>query len=283
MAEQLYDAIYVWKKEASITVTSLSLGFFKELIPSIATGTYASGSSTFQSIIDAVSAYADGFIDVAASHAGSGGSLAEQYDRNTGNPASAADLTWSYASFLSAADRRAGIVPAGWSAENGKTLPSTCNRAQVAGTYTQAPTPVFPANQTPNPAASTAPKPFPTGCLNAAEVYVTFNEKATTAWGQTVKVVGSTAELGSWNVANAVPLSAVAYTSGNPLWSITLPIKAGQTVSYKYVKVGADGSVQWESDPNRSLTVSAAAATTTDVCNQTGGACAAQKVDDTWR
>lgn len=283
MAEQLYDAIFVWKKEASITVTSVSLAFFKELIPSIATGTYASGSSTFQSIIDAVSAYADGFVDVAASHAGPGGSLAEQYNRNSGNPESAADLTWSYASFLSAADRRAGIVPAGWSAQNGKTLPSTCNRAQVAGTYTQAPTPVFPGNQTPNPGASTAPSPFPSNCLNAAEVYVTFNEKATTAWGQTVKVVGSSAELGSWNVANAVPLSAVAYTSGNPLWSITLPIKAGQTVTYKYVKVGADGSVQWESDPNRSLTVSAAAGTSTDVCNQTGGACSAQKVDDNWR
>ncbi len=247
------------------------MAFFKELVSSAATGTYTSGSTTYQAIISAVSAYADGFVDFAASHVPSTGTLSEQFDRNSGTPLSAADLTWSYAAFLSAADRRAGIVPAGWSAASGNTLPSTCSRIEVAGTYSQAPTPVFPASQTANPAASTAPSPFPTTCLNAAEVYVTFNEKVTTVIGQTIKVVGSSAELGSWNVASAVTLSAVSYTASNPLWSITVPMKAGQTVTYKYIRVNSDGSVTWESDPNRSLTISAS------------GACAAQKVDDSWR
>ena len=271
VAEQLYDALYVWKKQGSITVTSVSLAFFKELVSSAATGTYASGSTTYQAIISAVSAYADGFVDFAASHVPSSGALSEQFDRNSGTPLSAADLTWSYAAFLSAADRRAGIVPAGWSAASGNTLPTTCSRIEVAGTYSQAPTPVFPASQTANPTASTAPSPFPTTCLKAAEVYVTFNEKVTTVVGQTIKVVGSSAELGSWNVASAVTLSAVSYTASNPLWSITVPMTAGQTVTYKYIRVNSDGSVTWESDPNRSLTVSAS------------GACTAQKVDDSWR
>ncbi|KAL2135866.1 hypothetical protein VTI74DRAFT_6629 [Chaetomium olivicolor] len=278
-AEQLYDAIYVWKKDKSITVTALSLPFFKDLLPTLSVGTYAESDATFKSIIDAVSAYADGFMAICEKYAGPGGSLAEQFDRNTGAPASAADLTWSYAAFLSAAERRAGIVPAGWSAEYGKTLPSTCSRIQVAGTYASATATSFPANQTPNP-TNVTPVPFPTGCLNANEVYVTFNEKATTQWGQTVKVVGSVPELGSWNTANAVPLSAAAYTSSNPLWTITVPMKAGITVQYKYIKVNSDGSVQWESDPNRSLTVSAAAAST-GACVQ--GECQAQSVNDTWR
>ncbi|KAK4148843.1 Glucoamylase [Chaetomidium leptoderma] len=274
-AEQLYDAVYVWKKDGSITVTQLSLPFFKDLLPSIAAGTYASGSSTYQSILDAVFAYADGFIEVAAKYAGSGGSLAEQFDRNTGAPLSAADLTWSYAAFLSAADRRAGIVPAGWSAEHGKTLPSsTCSRIQVAGAYARATATAFPPNQTPNAAAAPAPKPFPSGCATASEVYVTFNGKVSTAWGQSVKVVGSTAELGNWDAAKALPLSASAYAEGNPLWSITVPMRAGTAVQYKYIKVGGDGSVQWESDPNHGFTVVAAA---------TGGACAAQTVGETWR
>jgi glucoamylase len=275
VAEQLYDALYVWKKQGSVTVSSLSQAFFNELVPSTATGTYASGSTTFQAIIAAVSAYADGFMDFAASHVPSGGGIAEQFDRASGAPLSAADLTWSYAAFLSAADRRAGVVPAGWSAASGKTLPTSCSRVEVAGTYSQAATPVFPASQTANPSASAAPSPFPTGCLNPAEVYVTFNSKTTTVWGQNVKLVGSSAELGSWNVANAVPLSAVSYTSSNPLWSITVPMKAGQAVTYKYIKVGSDGSVTWESDPNRTLAVAAAAAAT--------GTCVAQTTDDTWR
>ena len=286
VAEQLYDALYVWKKESSITVTATSLAFFKDLVPSITAGTYTPSSSTYQTILTAVSAYADGFMDVADARIPSSGAIAEQYDRNNGSPLSAADLTWSYAAFLSAADRRAGIVPAGWAAENGKTLPATCSRTvQVAGTYALAATPVFPAGQTENPSAGPAPSPFPAGCLSASEVYVTFNEKAATEWGQNVKVVGSVPQLGSWNVANAVPLSAVGYTSANPSWSITIPLTAGTTVAYKYVKVNADGSVVWESDPNRSVVVTAAAATTTTAatCGQVGGACAAQSVNDTWR
>jgi glucoamylase len=285
-AEQLYDAIYVWKKEASITITSLSLPFFKDLLPSITTGTYPSTSPTYQSILDAVLAYADGFVDIAAKYTPQDGSLAEQYDRNTGAPLSAVHLTWSYSAFLTAAERRAGIVPSGWSAANGKTLPSTCSRIQVAGTYTLATATSFPSALAPNPGAGGAPVPFPTRCADAGEVYVTFNAKVATQWGQTVKVVGSAAEVGSWNVGNAVALSASGYTAANPLWSITVPMKAGTTVQYKYVKVGSDGSVQWESDPNRSLTVSAAAATggsTATECGGSGGVCAAQSVDDTWR
>jgi glucoamylase len=276
-AEQLYDALYVWKQAGSITVTQLSLPFFKDLIPSIAAGTYVKGSSsTYQSILDAVSTYADDFINVAAKYTPSDGSLAEQFDRNTGKPTSAADLTWSYAAFLTAAERRAGVVPAGWSAENGKTLPGgSCSPLAVRGSYAAATKTSFPANQTPNPAAAPAPSPFPTDCADASEVYVTFNERVTTQWGESIKVVGSVAQLGSWNVANAPALSASGYTSENPVWSATVPLPAGgQAVQYKYVKVGSDGKViAWESDPNRSLTVESAA-----------GDCAASlTVNDSWR
>ncbi|KAK4101411.1 carbohydrate-binding module family 20 protein [Parathielavia hyrcaniae] len=276
-AEQLYDAIYVWKKENSITITQLSLPFFKDLLPTITTGTYPSSSPTFQAILDAVLAYADGFIDVAAQYTPQDGSLAEQFDRNTGAPVSATHLTWSYSAFLTAAERRAGVVPPGWSAAHGKTVPATCSRVQVAGTYALASTSTtsFPANLTPDPGAGGAPAPFPSAgaCADAGEVYVTFNARVATQWGQTVKVVGSSAEVGAWDVGRAVGLSASGYAAGDPLWSITVPMRAG-TVQYKYVRVNADGSVQWESDPNRSLSLSAAGAP---------GACAAKTVNDTWR
>ncbi len=43
---------------------------------------------------------------------------------------------------------------------------------------------------------------------------VTFNATATTDWGTNVYVVGSTASLGSWNPADAIPLSSASYPSG---------------------------------------------------------------------
>jgi glucoamylase len=275
-AEQLYDAIYVWKKAGSITVTQLSLPFFRDLLPSITAGTYPSTSDTYTSIINAVSTYADGFMSVAAARVASDGSMPEQFDRNTGQPLGASDLTWNYAAFLTAAARRAGVVPAGWSAESGRTLPSSCSRIEVAGSYASATAPSFPPGgaQTPNPSAGPAPSPFPTACADAGEVYVTFNARATTQWGQTIKLVGNVPELGGWNTNNAVGLSASGYAANDPLWSITVPLRAGTAVQYKYVNVQSDGSVRWESDPNRSFTVPSAGAV---------GACATAVRDDSWR
>jgi len=92
-------------------------------------------------------------------------------------------------------------------------------------------------------------------CAAAGTVAVTFNEKVTTTWGQTIKIVGSIPQLGNWNPASAVALSASQYTSSNPLWSTSIDLPAGTTFQYKFIKVGSDGKVTWESDPNRSYTV----------------------------
>ncbi|KAK6424444.1 Chitinase 2 [Elasticomyces elasticus] len=94
-----------------------------------------------------------------------------------------------------------------------------------------------------------------TVCATPTLTTVTFNELKTTAFGESVYLVGDNAALGSWNTASAVALNAAGYTSSNPLWSAAVKLPVGTTVQYKYFKVGADGSVTWESDPNRSYTV----------------------------
>ena len=66
-AEQLYDAVYQWKHIGSITITSTSLAFFKDVYSSAAVGTYASSSTTFTLLINAVSAYADSYMANAVS------------------------------------------------------------------------------------------------------------------------------------------------------------------------------------------------------------------------
>ncbi|KAI0533916.1 alpha-amylase [Xylaria digitata] len=105
------------------------------------------------------------------------------------------------------------------------------------------------------------------GCTS---VPVTFNEIVTTSVGQTIKVVGSVSELGNWSTSKAVALDASQYTSSNNLWKTTINIAPGQTVQYKYISVASNGAITWESDPNRSFTVSATS-------------CAAITRSDSWR
>ncbi|KAK1827043.1 starch binding domain-protein [Podospora conica] len=89
----------------------------------------------------------------------------------------------------------------------------------------------------------------------AATVAVTMNAKVLTVLGQSVRVVGSISELGSWNPVAGLALSAAKYTSSNPLWTTTISLRAGTTFQYKFVRIGSDGAVSWESDPNRFFSV----------------------------
>lgn len=270
-AEQLYDALIVWKSQGFIQVTSTSLAFFKDLDSSVATGTYQSGSSTYTTLVDAVTAYADGYVNVVATYAAPNGSLSEQFEKSNGSPLSAYDLTWSYAAFLSAAARRAGTVPPSWVGASGNVVPGTCSTPSVSGSYSSVPAPSFPASQTPQTGYSTATAtttgaaPTGTGCAPASSVLVTFNEVVTTTWGETIKIVGNNAALGNWDTSRAVSLSASQYTTSNPLWSVTIELAAGTVVSYKFIRVSSSGTVSWEADPNHTLTVAASCATATTV------------------
>jgi glucoamylase len=273
-AEQLYDALHVWKQQGSITVTSTSLAFFKDIYSAAAVGTYASSTSTYTSLYNAVQTYADGYMSVVQTYAASNGSLSEQFGKSDGKPLSAYDLTWSYAAFLTAAARRAGTVPSSWVVSGANSVPGSCYGTSVVGSYSSATVTGFPASQTPKGGATVTSAPTTTtkgsssptttagGCTTATTVAVTFNELATTSYGQTIKIVGNVAALGNWNAANAVALSASGYSSSNPLWSATINLPAGTTVQYKYINVHSDGSIVWESDPNRSYTVPQTCATT---------------------
>ncbi|KAJ6780421.1 hypothetical protein PWT90_02308 [Aphanocladium album] len=255
-AEQLYDALYSWNKLGSITVTGTSQAFFKDFVPNISTGTYASDSSTYKSIVQGVTAYADEFVAMVAKYTPSGGALAEQFDKNNGSPLSARDLTWSYASFLTAADRRAGIIPPSWASSGANKVPGSCSGQTVQGSYTSATATSFPANQTPKtgvpPTSTTSAQPT---CTPVASVAVTFRETVTTQFGQTIKIVGNTGELGNWDTSKAVALDASEYAGDNHVWKVTVTLPAGKAIEYKYINVASDGSVTWERDPNHSYTV----------------------------
>lgn len=250
-AEQLYDAIYQWNKTGSITVSSVSQAFFNDLVPNIAQGTYNTSSTTYSSIISAVQTYADGYMSVAQQYTPANGTLFEEFNRTNGAPLSAIDLTWSYASFLTAYARRDGTVPASWGASNATTLPSTCSGGSATGTYTSVTSTAFPTS------TSTATSTSASCTATPTSIAVTFNEVVSTSWGENVFLTGSISQLNNWSTdpSSRIALHADKYTSSDPLWYVTVNIPTGTSFDYKFYRVEADGSIQWESDPNRSFAV----------------------------
>jgi hypothetical protein len=84
------------------------------------------------------------------------------------------------------------------------------------------------------------------GAAEVAPIAATFNVVADfTVWGQTVYVVGSIPELGSWNPAAAMPLT----TSGRawPNWYGNVALPPNTYIEFQYIVKNADGSVvRWE-------------------------------------
>ena len=101
---------------------------------------------------------------------------------------------------------------------------------------------------------------------------VIFTTCVQTQWGDSVKVVGSSADLGSWDPHGALELTTDAhrYPAWQAQWILTAkgdrcagwfssnpPAKLGSVVDFKLVIVRASGEVEWEPIPqNRRLDLS---------------------------
>ncbi|KAJ1301931.1 hypothetical protein OPQ81_000770 [Rhizoctonia solani] len=166
-AEQLYYATYTWLKLGEIQVTSLSLPFFQQIYASAKIGTHPILSKDGLGMLLAVRDYADKILLINKKFLGPNGGLGEQFDRWNGAPRSAPDLTWSYASAITAFDARSFILPTSWGAKN-LTAP--------AGTCRSQPIPKIP---------------------------VTFNLMSESS---NAYVTGRLTELGVWNPAKAIRL-----------------------------------------------------------------------------
>lgn len=250
-AEQLYDAVYQWRQQGTLEITSVSLPFFRDLDEQAAVGSYPSSSETFVSIVDSVLTYADSYLANVQLYTPENGALAEQYSRVDGTPLSATDLTWSYAAFLTASNARKQIMPAAWGASSAR-LPDNCLGSSSTGPCSAA------SNTFSRPGATPTATTTSTACsVTPTVVDVTFEEIVETAFGEDIFIVGSTAELGNWNTDDALPLSAERYTVETPLWFVSVSFPTGADCEYKYIRKLQDGSIRWESDPNRRYTVPA--------------------------
>ncbi|UYZ60518.1 alpha-amylase [Hymenobacter latericus] len=103
---------------------------------------------------------------------------------------------------------------------------------------------------------STTPPP-PSTTTTAVTFQVNYSN---TVSGQDVYVIGSTAQLGSWNTANAIKLSGAAW----PTWRGTINLTSGTAVQYKYIRKDGAGNVLWEGGSNRAFTPTGTSVTRTD-------------------
>ncbi|WP_433825763.1 S8 family serine peptidase [Actinoplanes sp. CA-015351] len=81
----------------------------------------------------------------------------------------------------------------------------------------------------------------------AGRIAATFNVTGETVWGQQIFVAGNVAELGEWDPARAVPLSAATY----PVWSGGVSLPPNTPVEFKYLIKNPDGTITWENGANR--------------------------------
>lgn len=210
-----------------------SLSFFGDFSPAIEIGTYQSSSHLYRSITSSIKNYADGFLRIIQKYTPLDGTLSEQFSRDDGTPLSAANLTWSYASFLTTVARRAGQVPISWSEHSRLSVSETCTATSARGSYA----PAIPD--------STCTKPAP---INVA---LTFNVLKPTVWGQNIFLVGTGPQLGWFDEGKALPLSASTFTSSNPRWYVTVDLPAGTTFDYRYFLKEGDGTIMKEIGKNR--------------------------------
>ncbi|KHJ30034.1 putative glycoside hydrolase family 15 protein [Erysiphe necator] len=257
-AEQLYDALYVWEKFKFINITNISLHFFQDFSPNIQIGIYQDTTLEYQNLLNSISSYADEFVKVVQRYAQFNGSLSEQFDKVTGNPSSAYDLTWSYVAFLTAVSRRSRIVSFSWTKLSIRYPPSVCDAKPEKGNYEPAPQPTWPIDQVPpnyTPSPSSNPTKTLAPCTPVPIVLVSFNKLITTSYGDTIKILGSESDLGNWKLENATALSASNYSPSFPLWRATIPITSGITIQYKYLNFKADGTIEWEDSSDHTLNV----------------------------
>ncbi|KAI8331494.1 Six-hairpin glycosidase-like protein [Chlamydoabsidia padenii] len=103
MAELYYGAMMEWREQGRVQVNEINHNFFKQRDPAVELGhVYFVGNQDFDDLLHTLAFEADRFLITIQHHQQDNGALSEQFNRLTGYQQGALDLTWSYASFISA-------------------------------------------------------------------------------------------------------------------------------------------------------------------------------------
>jgi len=224
-AEVLYDAAAQFSKNGSITIDSTSLPFWRDLSPNVTTGTY-SNYTAVNGLVNSMRTYADGFMQLVQQYTPANGTLNEQINKTTGMPTSAIALTWSYAAFVTAAERRAGNYPPSWGAnstQGTQMVNGTCSFGSYNAT----------TQYTPAPAANTTIDKSCQSLVTFQLIYAIGEDENTYIVGNTSLFGGS---LTSTSVNNTIAvLRTNNVTTAESKWFEPAWLPAGVPVAYKYM------------------------------------------------
>lgn len=112
LAEFMYRVSKEYSSAEQIVVSSVSKPFFDFFAPSakLVTGqTYIQSTKQFRQAINGINGWGDAFVRTIKQYMPASGALSEQFNKKTGQPQGAADLSWSYAALLTAAFARADV------------------------------------------------------------------------------------------------------------------------------------------------------------------------------
>ncbi|KAJ3250444.1 hypothetical protein HK103_003540, partial [Boothiomyces macroporosus] len=120
--------------------------------------------------------------------------------------------------------------------------------------------PAHPIHPGPVPTVTVNPQPTPTTAPGSG-VSITVTGVSTQI-GQSVKIAGNVSQLGNWNAANALPLSAGNCNGSVCVWTGSVSIPIGTQVQWKVIVTSSSGTL-WECGNNNVLTVSSTSAINT--------------------
>ncbi|PWN49852.1 hypothetical protein IE53DRAFT_300218, partial [Violaceomyces palustris] len=106
MAEVLHLAAERFALVGFIKVSVKSRHFYSRFVDDCDVGSLHVGERRFEEILKGIRRMADGFLKVSREYADTNGKMSEQFNRFHGKMRGARELTWSYASFLTASDAR---------------------------------------------------------------------------------------------------------------------------------------------------------------------------------
>jgi hypothetical protein len=87
-------------------------------------------------------------------------------------------------------------------------------------------------------------------------VWVTLEVPLLTLYGESVSIIGSIPQLGSWSIQDAPFASCSSlYTQQYPLWYVTIRAPPGSRFEWKYIHHKSDGSTLWQEGPNSEYVV----------------------------
>lgn len=221
-AEVLYDAAAQLRKNGSLTIDETSLDFFTDIYSDAKVGNYS--GNDLDDILDAVTAYADGFVEVVQTYTPDNGTLNEQINKTTGDPTSAIALTWSFAAFVTMSERRAGQFPPSWgaSSELANNGSETCSFSSYNATYSYQVA-----------SAAGAPEVGTPRCMKE----VLFIANYSTAFGTNIYIVGNNSLFGG-SLDQEQPIQVLRtgnITADDPIWNVPAWVISSQTIEYQYV------------------------------------------------